>query len=308
LSNPRGAARGIFSSFLNHGINNILLFPLQNDLKNPSELLIPADSFWEEWNGEPTASQLALIIFYLFLFSVGVAAAWQFNGWLGLLPLALNLAYNLWTSLALLSGQRFMLTMDWSIYLYYMIGLFALLGAFFFALEGGRGLVLRWLGSPRPVYESKPKGWGWYLLSAVFFLALGLSLPLAEKVFPKKYPQAQIPALENSACLQTLVAENGWRVVSGRAMYPRYYEAGDGESVTDSVGYKIADEARLVFQLVGRYGRRVIFPMPAPPEFFPNASDAVLALDGNGNVQFVFVGKDGGQALYFAESVRPACR
>ncbi len=62
LSNPMGAVRGVFSSFLNHGINNVLLFPLQNDLQRPVELITPADAFWEEWEGAPTASQLALIL------------------------------------------------------------------------------------------------------------------------------------------------------------------------------------------------------------------------------------------------------
>ena len=120
VSNPVGAAWGVSNAFLNHAVNNILLFPIRNNLRSVNELWIPTNAFWESWEGTPTFSQSILLTFYIFLFGLGVTASWIRNRWLGLLPLALNLAYNLWTSLALLSGQRFMVTMDWSIYMYYM--------------------------------------------------------------------------------------------------------------------------------------------------------------------------------------------
>jgi hypothetical protein len=118
---------------------------LRNDLRSINELWIPSNAFWERWEGTPTFSQSVLLTFYIFLFGLGLTAAWIHSRWFGLLPLALNLAYNLWTSLALLSGQRFMVTMDWSVYMYYMVGLFTLLGGFSFALDSGRLAIVEWV-------------------------------------------------------------------------------------------------------------------------------------------------------------------
>ncbi len=323
-SNPWGAVGGVANAFMNHGVNNILLFPLRNELRTPGELWSPTDAFWEKWEGTPTLPQSLLLVFYVFLFGLGLTTAWVRNGWLGLLPLALDLIYNLWTSLALLSGQRFMLTMDWSIYLYYMIGLFTLLGGFLFVLEGGSSMVIAWVKSnpfstTRPALEVQ---WRSYILAGALFLGIGISLPLSEAVFPEKYPptsRAAIvnslsgsPALSqlniNSTCLQKVVDENQLSIGQGRALYPRYYGAGDGESFTDAVGYKIIDEGRLVFDMVGQVSGRIIFPMSQSPDFFPNAADATLFLDITGKPWFVFIKQGDVERFYVSESVDlPLC-
>ncbi len=315
LANPQGAFMGVANFFLNHGVNNILLFPLRNDLVSASELSTPENAFWESWAGTPTGSQTLLLIFYTLLFGLGVSVAWYRNGWLGLLPLGLNLAYNLWTSLALLSGQRFMLTMDWSVYLYYMIGLFALLSGLMFAFERGRPVISRWLevnkfSADQPALEKK---WRHYMLAGFLFLGVGASLPLSERVFPERYPVVSqddmFTHLKNSSanrsdvdftCLQKLYAEDVLLFRQGRAIYPRYYMAGDGESFTDAVGYKTVDEGRLVFDTVGQINGRVIVPMSQAPEFFPNASDVVVVFNRNdrGQVWFVLV-EDKGVAKFY---------
>ncbi|MDO9300621.1 MAG: hypothetical protein Q7T89_04520, partial [Anaerolineales bacterium] len=322
--NPTGIAKGIANSFLNHGVSNILVFPLRNTLKSFDELWTPSQPFWQGWEGSPTLSQGVLLAFYVFLFGLGLSAAWHKNGWLGLLPLGVNLVYNLWTSLALLSGQRFMLTMDWSIYLYYMIGLFALLSVFLFALESGRSMILEWYEANEFsfVQQVEQKKWRQYIFAGVLFFGVGASLPFSEMVFPKKYPpvtqgnvlnglaSSSVLEQENlgNARFQKLVVENQLRIVQGRALYPRYYEAGDGETFTDSVGYKPVDEGRLVFQMVGQSNGRFIFPMSEPPDFFPNASDATLFLDASGKIWFILVEQGDAQRMYFSETlVSPAC-
>jgi hypothetical protein len=323
-SNPWGIVTGIANSFLNHGVNNVLVFPLRNELGNPGEFWTPTDPFWERWEGRPTFSQGLLLVFYVSLFGLGLSTAWQRNGWLGLLPLGVNLVYNLSTSVALISGQRFMLTMDWSVYLYYMIGLFTLLSVFLFVLESGQSMILKWYeaGTPAFIQPVDRKKWGQYVFFGILFFGIGASLPLSEMVFPKAYPpvsQSEIlskldssPALKQSgidaACFQKLVVENQLNNIQGRAMYPRYYEANDGETFTDSAGYKAVDEGRLVFQLIGRTDQRVVFPMSEPPDFFPNASDATLFLDAGGDVWSILVEQGDAQRMYFSETlVTPLC-
>lgn len=311
-SNPVGAAKGVLSAFLNHGVDNLLLFPLQNDVKSLDEFFVPADAFWEEWEGEPTSSQLVLILFYLFLLGLGIATAWHRNGWIGLLPLALNLAYNLWTSLALLAGQRFLVSMDWSVYLYYMLGLFALLNVFLFALERGRSVALKWREAnfQQQIELPNQNSWRQYLVTGILFLGVGASLPLAEEVFPQRYPEtspAQLmqlltssPALSDAQVSADCVKQMVGGIQRGRALYPRYYEAGGGEWFTDSFGYKTEDEGRLVFTLLRDKVPRIVFPIDEAPSFFPHTADVTLAYGNDGLPLFVLVEKENREAFYIS--------
>lgn len=315
-ANPYGAAKAVVSSFLNHGVNNILLFPLRNDLADLGDLWIPKYAFWELWEGRPNVSQGFLLGFYIFLFGLGVTAAWQRNGWLGFLPLGLNLIYNLWTSIALLSGQRFMLAMDWSVILYDVIGLFVLLSAILSLLENGRPVVFKWYErnvAHLPSLVETPNV-RWHFLAGAFFLMMGLSLPLSEVVFLEKYPpmsQVSIlnkivlsPAVASAgiepACLQKIATENHLEFVEGRALYPRYYGSGEGEIFTDAFGYKIADEGRIVFEMVGQRFSRIVFPLAEMPGFFPNASDVILGFDQNDGMWLVLVSQGGERKIYFS--------
>lgn len=321
-ANPSRAVWGVSNFFLNHAVNNILLFPLRNEIKNYTDLYVPTDAFWEKWEGQPTAHQSLLLVFYVFLFGLGVTTAIQRNGWLGLMPLALNLIYNLWTSLALLSGQRFMLSMDWSVYLYYMIGMFTLIGGFLFALNGKRAAVVDWVRS-NPFLLTLPSAdgnWRRYVAFGLLFFGIGSALPLSETVFPDKYPPLSGAVLarqliDSSALRQadidlTCFAHlNDAAVLSftqGMAVYPRYYGAGEGEKITDKVGYKVVDEGRLVFDLIAnRRSSRVIFPMTESPQFFPHASDVILVYGLDGELWFIYVKQQGREKFYMSGSWDP---
>jgi hypothetical protein len=91
----------------------------------------------------------------------------------------------------------------------------------------------------------------------------------------------------------------------GQAIYPRYYEVGNGEIFTDSAGYKTSGEGRLVFQMLGQHNGRIIFPMAETPDFFPNASDVTLLFDTRGNLWFIFIEQSGVQRVYFSETLDP---
>jgi hypothetical protein len=107
----------------------------------------------------------------------------------------------------------------------------------------------------------------------------------------------------DAACFQKIARENQLSALRGRALYPRYYEPGNGETFTDSVGYKIADEGRLVFQTLGQVNGRIVFPMSEPPDFIPNASDVTLFFDADRNLWFILVEQDDTQKIYFSETL-----
>ncbi|MBV5331812.1 hypothetical protein JZU69_05515, partial [bacterium] len=71
---------------------------------------------------------LVLVIFYLAIIAVGLGAAWRRTGWIGLLPLAVNLGYALANGIARFSSWRYNLPVDWVIYFYFAIGAMEILG------------------------------------------------------------------------------------------------------------------------------------------------------------------------------------
>ena len=126
--------------------------------------------------------------------------------------------------------------------------------------------------------------WG-FLFPALIILALGASLPLAEHLFPQRYPPASRAALlahlssadpQGVHQTQALAKEPGALVLRGRAIYPRYYAAGEGEPQSAKTGYSDMPQPRLVFFLLGQTNSLVVLDLPQSPDFFPNAADVTL--------------------------------
>lgn len=284
LENFRRRSGVILSGAANHFFNNLItslhIFPVRDRLTAPSELLWPAHPFWQTG-----FRSVPLTTFYLLLFAIGLSAAWTHLRWIGLLPLALGLFYHAWTALFLSSGDRFLVPIDWTTWLYQAWGLLLLGQA---ALSGLRGRQAQ----PAPAIPSdkpeKPIRAGWqFALAITVILLIGFSIPLSEVVFPARYTgDANCPfaLLNGEICLQ------------GRAIYPRYYQPEDGEPGTAKRGYAISAEARLVFWLVGPQPGLVILPLETAPAFFPHAADVIIigAMDGESlRARVVQVEKDG---------------
>jgi hypothetical protein len=210
---------------------------------------------------------------------IGLATAWTSHRWVGLLPFIFSLAYNAWTSLFLSSGDRFLIPIDWTWYLYYALGLLTLAKVAFSGIEN-----IPWsFANTNDVKDIQVNSSSWQktALTAGLILFAGVSLPFTELAFPEKYPvltQEQLSAEINSSTLEDEI------ILYGRAIYPRYYESGDGEPGTAKLGYGISDEARLVFWLVGPKAVLVIFPLETAPAFFPHTADVWIIGTMEGDV------------------------
>lgn len=267
----------ILNAAANHFFNNLIdslhTFPIRDRLESPRELLWPTYAFWQTGARSPLLS-----MFYLVLLAFGLATAWTTHRWAGLLPFIFSLGYNLWTAIFLSSGDRFLLPIDWTWHLYYVLGLLLLSKI---ALSGMQNI--QWISATQAdtnCIVSKPARWQVTVLTAVLVLCVGMSLPLTELVFPEKYPaltQAQLSTKLG------IIPMKGEMILYGRAIYPRYYKSGDGEPATAKLGYGPEADARLVFWLVGPKAGLVIFPLETDPKFFPHASDVwvIGTLDAN---------------------------
>ncbi|HSL44962.1 MAG TPA: hypothetical protein VK897_16135 [Anaerolineales bacterium] len=271
---PDFILRTAANHFVNSEITSLLAFPARDEILSPSEIFTPQHTFWKT---PLVSSQLPLFVLYVLLFSVGVAAAWHYHGLIGWLPLALGLVYNLWTALFMSSGERFIVPLDWSVHLYEFFGLLLLGGLLLSFIQRTRETILAWIQRPYVVQtlaeESSALSRRRFLLSLIFVLFLGAFLPLTESIFPQRYP----PRSQEEILQQiSETAQPGETAIYGRAIFPRYYEAGDGEPGTAKLGYGEAEEARLVFFLVGRQYGLVIFEPEDVPEFFPSGADVYM--------------------------------
>ncbi|MCG2785102.1 MAG: hypothetical protein L6461_08355 [Anaerolineae bacterium] len=276
LDSFRGEPGRILLGAANHFFNNqyalLLTFPLRDKLTNPAELLRPAHAFWQS-EARFDGKNLVFVAFYALLAAIGIGAAWQRARWIGLLPLVLASLYNAWTALFLSSGDRFMVPIDWAGTLYLLLGLLTFINA----LAGRDAIPPQTQEIPPPhkpdsARDAIPRHanprhpWRGLVLTAACILLLGLSLPLTEFAFPQAEP-LNAPGL----------APQGGEVIrSGRAIYPRYYAAGEGEPGTAKAGYEISEDARLVFFLVGPQPGLVILPSEAAPAAFPHCADLVV--------------------------------
>jgi hypothetical protein len=117
---------------INHSLHNLIetFLALPDSVLPEDQLLtnLATRAYWSEkqdWNGEITLTQIPFLIFSLCLFSIGLAWSWQRWRWAGLLPLFLLLAYFGSLGLARNSGSRYLVPMDWVVFLYYLLGILA---------------------------------------------------------------------------------------------------------------------------------------------------------------------------------------
>ncbi|MGB8981770.1 MAG: hypothetical protein WCC12_07840 [Anaerolineales bacterium] len=297
--NPEYILHSAANHFVNSEIASLLAFPVRDEILSPAELLMPQHVFWRT---PLTASQIPLFAFYVLLFSIGLAAAWHYHGLIGLLPLGLGVAYNLWTALFLSSGARFIVPLDWSIHLYEIFGLLILGGVLVSFAQGARENISAWIQGPFGQHsiprESPVSSRRYFILSLIFVLFLGAFLPVTEFIFPQKYP----PISQEEILQQIdMPAETGEIALYGRAIYPRYYDAGDGEPGTAKLGYGAEERARLVFFLVGPQNGLVILELESAPQFFPNTADVYMIgtqTDNYFSPRVVKVIKDSRSELY----------
>jgi len=277
--------------FFNNEIANLLVFPLRDQLDSPAELLWPSRAFWQTWDGKPTPGQIPILGFYLLLLGAGIAAAVQKNGLAGLLPLGLSIVYNAWTALFFSSGDRFLVPVDWAIYLYLFLGLLTLSRLIFMCENSRENCSPPGDETAQNTQRGKVKTWIGTSCIIIFVLVCGASITLTENAFPRLYEPVNVKGISNTVEV----------TLHGRAVYPRWYAAGDGEPGSAKLGYGKEDRARLVFFMTGEINSLVILPLAQAPDFFPNISNVTVRgrlQEGHLLANSIQINKDGISASY----------
>ena len=259
---------------------------------------VNAMPFWEmNYLGVLSTEMGLLLTLNLALIAVGLGSVWMKRDIVGWIPLGISLAYSLSTATARFSGWRFSLPVDWVIYLYFAIGLGQVLLVFFAYLSRtpildsifGESqntwqrvdqMEIKFSGLLRPL-----------VIVGLLLLVLGFSPLIVEKSIQPYYSSLskneglalldekglfdQITAVDEYV-LQQYIENEQTVILQGRAFYPRFYPAGEGESGSGWYAYAPRDYARLGFSLIGPSDTPVILAAQNPPTYFPNAADVIV--------------------------------
>jgi hypothetical protein len=255
--------------------------------------------YWFQWDGRFPRQALIPLILNVFIVMVGIHTAWKNYRLVGALPLVYALTHILTLAVVRKSGGRYILPADWIGLVYYSIGL-AELTVRFLSLFWKEKLIHNPLliilqtaqgsRSTSPVWRQSAL----YIALMGIFL-VGCSLPIVEKsIHPLYNEQGKSEMLgsllasdllteSDRQMIEQLIAENGGVSDVGRALYPRYYRAGEGEPGTGNPMSPLP-YSRLGFYLVGPANKAFILPLDNKPAFFPNGSDVVVISNLEGEI------------------------
>ena len=287
LENPAYVAGFIITHFLNTEIGGLLALPL---IEKFVSLSAPVNLYWVAWDGNLDWYNVLLLVLYLAIIAIGLGAAWRRMGWLGLVPLAVNLGYTLANSISRFSSWRYNLPVDWVIYFYFAIG----------AMDFFGGLALLFGAKVNEVFPPylRPKAKQIFLgdlrpqhvLVLLFFVFTG-SLPwLAKGYAQPRYTAARtqlIAKLESNGYqgdeVNAFLSQPGAVLAEGRMLYPRLYRRNEGMSSAHPwAAYAVRDYSRIGFILLNNHRSEMIFVTKDVLDFPQGADAIVLACQGDG--------------------------
>lgn len=279
LHHPQKITEAAAAHFLNNEISSLLILPIRIIKPEESDqLLYEENLFWYRENARETIeNNYLLITIYLLLIVFGIISAYRKNRFGGLIPFLFHVVYNLGCAFALTSGFRFILPSDWVLLFYFAFGVCELLRLFHcvclfyfkpqnvFSEEGSSntrnfqpqnsdeiGIPSNTVQSP----DTSKIGQGWAFSCSIILLAIiGSILPLCEKIIPRKFvpkTSAQIESewrnLPEPSTID-ISTYKGEKIIflEGRAFYPRFYKAGEGDSGGSSSAKRGLDFDRMVW-------------------------------------------------------------
>lgn len=257
-------------------------------------------SIWDGWDGRLTPVSIGATMINLALIAIGIASTWRFNRTAVWVPIMINIAYNISTAIGRYSGWRLIIPADWVVLLFFSIGIGQL--SIWFARYFGRTYALslkllfsHTLSKDHGVGRS---GWRNYPLftrtglgiaMGILVIAVGMLLPemLAEpkyKLVTKSWAVDEIRSgnimagteIADSQLMTDYLQSENSTVLNGRALYPRYFHAGEGETAHGWPAYAQRDFERLGFYIVGPVNANVVLSQISPSVEFPNASEVIV--------------------------------
>lgn len=260
---PSEISAAIGAHFFNNVLSSLLVLPVRTSrmVVDISQWFNDPTVFWyRETSREAIESNTLLILVYGFLIAFGILEAYRRNRFSGLIPLIFFLTYASGNAIALTSGFRFILPVDWVSLFYFGYGLVSIF-QYLLDLIGENPRVHAGNDiKPIEVQIHKPK----YRVAVPILLMLGLLLPLANTIIPYRFSEPT-PIYESWSqdnpeaaskiaftAQSTPVDAAGLEIITGRIVYPRFYKPTEGDSGGNSSVKREACFGRMVWMLVNR--------------------------------------------------------
>ncbi len=276
---PAETLKAAASHFINNEVSSLLVLPVRGSLPEEADALFyEPDLFWYRANAsEAVRENLPLILVYLAVISFGIASACRKASAAGIAPLLFHLVYDLGNSFALTSGFRFTLPVDWVYLLYFALGCVSLLSFI------NNALLFRFTGVRAEPGESGSGGShsaAFFIPACLGLLILGAVLPVCDGFIPKRYAERDMQSIfeewqsRSVNADQILAAHRNEPLVflEGRAFYPRFYAAGEGDSGGSSSVKRYMGFDRLVWMFHDNSVK--VLCCPLLPEQVPDALKA----------------------------------
>jgi len=246
--------------------------------------------YWHNWDGSFPKQSVIPLVANMSILATGVYISWRKHKYIGITPLIFGATYLLFNALFRNSGGRYILPVDWTIMVYFSIGL-AHLSVRIIDYFSKSNVLENLLGfQEKPASPRKPE----YLLSSpkfyvtiIILFLFACAIPLVEISFPQIFTETRKQEMFEALYQSDLLSEakqrelqtflsNGGLVYAGRALYPQYYRANSGGIGDKGDSQSQKPYARLIFYLIGKYNSTLTIPIDEKPKFFPNSSDVLV--------------------------------
>ena len=299
IQNPGIVAVFVADNFVRNELLNFMAMPVSLQLRD-LESHVRELPYWPSWDGHIVSESELPLLANLFLVGLGLAVAWQQTRWVGMVPLFINVGFTMNLALARVSGWRYNLPADWTVLLYYALGIGQLVGWGLLLLRRNAQVKTLLVNlSPESTGVNKnetkisPTKTQWVaslitllLLGNSFLIIEGLSQPRYHKLTLQEAGATLDSTLSEKeiqkAQLEVFLTQGRLDVLTGRALYPTFYRAGEGVANSEFALNAPHDFKRVTFYLIGPEAASVIMRVDTQQLDIPTGSDVVvLRCDNN---------------------------
>jgi len=233
-----------------------------------------------EWDGHIAPRSYLPLLGSILLIVIGCAQIDKRKTWLAVLLGGLVITHSTLYAAIGQSGGRFIVIINWISMVFYGIGLAWLLTQIIDYI--GAGEVGNWWVEENQPTSGEEKFFNdpipQFVGIALLLLVVGLAHPLSVELLPERYTEQGLSERLSQAGLSDL-ADNGIEnqvIVYGKALYPRYFVA--GERMLDNRRGTVPDFSieRTEFYIVGSENVWAALPGDQGKEYLPHGSDVIV--------------------------------
>ena len=283
----------VADNFSRNIISTFLIFPIRYDTKHTlRELSLIEDNFWAEAISYKEPSNLIIAFVNLIVFVFGLSQLFKNNLKIGYACLGFYFIMNISASIFRFSGWRFIMPVDWLIYMIFLLGFFNILDLSCLVPQNNLNeLDVNSSKEKSSIYFNLKKN----MVLIIIFLFIGSIIPLRE-LFPVNFRSREKSEICKSVdelisndkhknikeTAQSFCQNDSSIAVEGKIIYPRFFRKGWGfYDRPNDIFFGEQDYSRLVFRVLNKNIRSMYLVLD---EFeddttLPNGAQAIILAD-----------------------------